>query len=409
MRVPQTFHGRRADSTIIAGIIVLTLLLTALGTMVFITQQYDAYQNLVNIMSQKDMERFSENIAPVPPNLTVSNQPVPCMGGSCNQYTMTLKNDGPIGVQIVRIYINSTSACSKLCLFGPSNVSAPFTFQGSAAFIDAGDSSHALTFWLPNNLHLPQNATNANTISLVTSRGRVFTFGWTSPVGVAVQSELRYDAGPLRIVYDSNLITFTENGLNAPGPAGCANNYPSAISCYSLGWNYPIPAGGIVFYVRISNIGGANVTLLDSSYLLAEGLPLQVGDTPDVKQFYIATPMSEECHDKYFRSSDYEVSSWPRDGDCPIPSTITGYNASSWLGQCNLSNPCYQLVNATQLGVPGTPTYVLFSAQKASGTSPSALKQFYNYFLYLELSYQYKGYDYSISIPLIEVNTGEVT
>jgi hypothetical protein len=405
LRVSRTFHGRRADSTIIAGIIVLTLLLTALGTMAFITEEYDAYQNIINIMSQKDMERFSENIIPVPPNLTVSNQPVPCMGESCNQYTMTLDNDGPIGVQIARIYVNSTSACSILCIFDPSNVSAPFTFQGSAAFIDAGDSSHALTFWLPNNLHLPQNATNANTISLVTSRGRVFTFGWTSPVGVAVPSELRYDAGPLRIVYDSNLVTFTENYLTAPGAPDCARLYPSPTSCYSLGWNYPIPAGDIVFYVRISNIGGANVTLLDSSYLLAEGLPLQAGDPPDLEQFYVVTPMSETCHNTYFASSDYEVSSWPRTGDCPIPSTIMGYNASYWIGQCNLSNPCYQLVNATRLGLPGTPTYVLFSATKAQGTSPSALKQSYNYFLYLELSYLYLGYEYSISIPLVEVNT----
>jgi hypothetical protein len=230
---------------------------------------------------------------------------------------------------------------------------------------------------------------------------------------VAVPSELRYDAGPLRIVYDSNLMTFTENGLTAPGSAGCANNYPSAISCYSAGWNYnPIPSGSIVFYVRIINIGGAPVTLLASSYLLAEGLPTQ-GGNPDLEQFYIVTPMSEKCHDKYFGSSDYEVSSWPRDIDCPIPSTITGYNASSWLGQCNLSNPCYELVNGTQLGFPSTPTYVLFSAQKASGTSPSALKSSYNYFLYLELSYLYQNrqlpqvpmYVYTISIPLGEIYT----
>jgi hypothetical protein len=405
LKAPRIFHGRNADSTIIAGIIVLTLLLTALGTMVFMTQQYDRYQNLVNLMSQKDIERFSENIAPVPPNLTVSNQPVQCTGGSCNQYTMTLDNNGPIGVQIVRIYINSTSTCSSLCIFGPSNVSAPFTFQASAAFINAGDSSHALTFWLPNNLQLPSNAANANTISLVTSRGRVFTFGWRSPIGVAVPSELRYDAGPLRIVYDSNLITFTENLLPAPGPTGCANNYPSATPCYSAGWNNLIPPGSIVFYIRIINIGGAPVTLLANSYLLAEGT--QGGNpTTDLEQFYIVTPMSQTCHDTYFSSSDYEVSSWPRTGDCPIPSTITqGYNASYWAGQCNLSNPCYQLVNATRLGVPGTPTYVLFSSQKVSGTISGALKASYNYFLYLELSYQYAGYEYTISIPLAEVNT----
>jgi hypothetical protein len=399
--------GRRAISTLIAGTIVLILLLTALGTMVFITQQYDAYQSILSAMSQEDAERFSESIAPVPPGLAVSNQPVLCGGASCNQYIMTLSNNGPIEVQITRIYINSTSVCTvfeNFCIFDPSNITAPFTFQRSAALIEPTDSSHTVAFWLPSNLHLP-GGIDANTISLVTSRGRVFTFQWMSPVGVAIPSELRLDVGPLRIIYDYNFVTFTRTTApyDVPGTVGCANWYPSPTPCYSPGWYSPFPSGMVTFYVRISNIGGAPVTLLDGSYVLAEGLS---GDQIDLEQFYIVTPMSQPCHDNYFASSDFEIKYWPPGGPstCPTPSTIQGYNASYLAGQCNWSNPCYQLDNAT-LGVPGKQTYVLFSAQVPKGISASALKTSYNYFLYLELSYVYLGYEYSISVPLIAVNT----
>ena len=56
------FRRRSAVSTMIGGIIVLTLFLTALGAMVLVSQQYDTYQQTVNFMSQKDIDRFSENL-----------------------------------------------------------------------------------------------------------------------------------------------------------------------------------------------------------------------------------------------------------------------------------------------------------------------------------------------------------
>ena len=44
--------GRRAVSTMIGGVIILSVLLTALGTMVFVSQQNDQYQQSVNKMAQ---------------------------------------------------------------------------------------------------------------------------------------------------------------------------------------------------------------------------------------------------------------------------------------------------------------------------------------------------------------------
>ncbi len=55
--------NRKAVSSMIGGIIILTLFLSALSMMVFISQQYDTYQSTVESMNQKDIGAFSENLA----------------------------------------------------------------------------------------------------------------------------------------------------------------------------------------------------------------------------------------------------------------------------------------------------------------------------------------------------------
>jgi len=61
--------GRRAVSTMIGGVIILSVLLTALGTMVFVSQQYDQYQQSVNKMAQRDSQEDSENLVANSPGL----------------------------------------------------------------------------------------------------------------------------------------------------------------------------------------------------------------------------------------------------------------------------------------------------------------------------------------------------
>ncbi|MGA2627232.1 MAG: hypothetical protein ABSF63_09260, partial [Candidatus Bathyarchaeia archaeon] len=56
------FRRRRAVSTIIGGLITLTLILTALGTMVFASEQYDQYQQIANKMAQYHNQQQSETL-----------------------------------------------------------------------------------------------------------------------------------------------------------------------------------------------------------------------------------------------------------------------------------------------------------------------------------------------------------
>ena len=261
---------RKAVSTIIGGIIILTLILTALTAMVLVAQQYDTYETLLSTMSQKDIDRMSENLIAIYPGI-IGPQLVSggnC-GSTCNQYNMTISNLAGIGTQIVRIYINSTSGCDNLCVFNPSTSPTPFGFQSSASFINPAEAGHGVLFWLPTtpiNVNLPTDSPKANTVVIATARGRTFTLQWPfPPAGNYIPTDLHVDMGPIRITFDPNLITFTANDTNfpqyrVPGSLGCANSQPSSTPCLAGGWTVPLPIqNGLVFYLRLSNIGTGTV------------------------------------------------------------------------------------------------------------------------------------------------------
>jgi len=187
----DTLHFRRkAVSTIIGGIVILTLFLSAFTAMVMIGKQYDTYQGLNYGMNQEDINRFSENLTAVYPGL-IQISPSPCT--TC-QYDMLVSNQGGMAIQIVQLYINTTFAGTAGCTFAPpignigqcilnpvppSNSPANFMFSQNDAYINAGEFNHTVGFWLPFSLPnsgLQGPSSPANTVWIVTARGRVFTF-----------------------------------------------------------------------------------------------------------------------------------------------------------------------------------------------------------------------------------------
>jgi hypothetical protein len=413
-------------SSIIGGIIILTLILTALTEMVFIAQQYDAYENIANVMSQKDIDRSAEDLIAVYPGIVgpqlvdSSGQPQSdCGMSTCyNRYDISLTNLGGIGIQVERIYINSTSVCDNLCILNPNNQTsskpANLAFDSSESFINPAEAGHILSFWMNQAMNLPTDSFKANTISIVTARGRTFAFQWPfPPAGEYVPTDFHLDMGPIRITYDPNLITFTTNSSQyttfpGPGSDGCANDYPSATSCLpgppSSGWGIPFPAVRIVFYLRISNVGSDTVTLLDRSYILAQ--TWDEAGIPWAQRFYIVEPMPKDCWSTYFDSSYFNNNTWPTEGGCPRYGSyaLQPYNATG--GSCT-THPCYQLPPGPSLGIPGRPVYVLFSATapRQITVTPNALWPSADYVLFLQLYYLYLGYEYSLTIPLISITT----
>jgi hypothetical protein len=394
----------------IGGIIVLTLFLTALAGMVFISQQYDSYQTIINKMSQKDVDRLSENLGANYPGLSGPTDVTGCGGGTCHQYNLTISNLGGIGTQIVRVYINTTDSMGipRLYILDPTPNPTPLRFRSTDAFLNAGEVSHSVLLWLPNTVVLSTTTAAANTVSLVTSRGRTFSFQWPyPPAGAAVPTGSTLDVGPIRIVFDPNLVTYTTSTRTNPGPAGCANTDPSPTPCIPGGWKFPMGTP-IVFYIRLSNIGGSDVTLLDRSAIVAK--PLSGTQGADA-YFFVVGPMSTQpvvgCHDSYFLAS-YTHPSWPATGaNCPAPpSSIAGYNATFPSPVCTLGNPCYVLPQGPALGQPGQEVYVLFSANSPKGTVSNLLtpgSSYSNYVVFLALFYTYQGYQYGITVPLIAV------
>jgi hypothetical protein len=202
----------------IGGIIVLTLFLTALSTMVFISQQFDAFQTTAENMNQMDIQSFSENLVAVYPgiygNTTVASS---FCTSYCYEYTMLVSNEAAIGTEIARIYINSTYSpgCTNLCVLKPdtSPYPQPFSFLSSTAFVNPSEFSHQVTFYLSKTVALPA-AIGSNTITIVTTRGRGFAFQWPfPPTGAPLQTYMA--ANTMKIAYQGNEFGF--NSANEPG------------------------------------------------------------------------------------------------------------------------------------------------------------------------------------------------
>jgi len=214
---------RKGVSTMIGGMIVLSIFLTALAAMVYVSQQYDTYQQTVNVMSQNDIDRFSENLQVIYPGLAGPTSVSGC-GGACNQYDMTISNLG-IGIEIARIYINSTgSGCAPVCILDPSLTAAAYTFKRADRFVNPGETVHSVLLWLPGSVALPNPNPPApkSTIYIVTTRGRVFSFQWPfPPVGQALQAvNANVASGTMKIAYTGNDKSSKEPGATGGGGSG---------------------------------------------------------------------------------------------------------------------------------------------------------------------------------------------
>jgi hypothetical protein len=285
---------RRAVATIIGGLIILSLILTALGTMVFVSQQYDQYEQTATKMAQHQNQGQSENLVANSPGLQANLAWSGC--GGCNMYNMSLSNLGGVGVQIARIYISSTgSGCTAgapgLCILNPSSLSptsSTTAFQLSNQFLNAGEVNHAVLLYLPSTVVLPIAYPPTNTILIVTSRGNVFSFQWPFPFQMGGQSQSAFSAGILKVAY-----TTTSSGYdstNEPGHGGSGTSatgychyessqaYPAGASYAENLTGITAPAGdapvadlGNLWFVNPWVTGGTSSTVFET----ASNIPFQ--------------------------------------------------------------------------------------------------------------------------------------
>jgi hypothetical protein len=218
------FPRRRAVSTMIGGIIVLSLLLVGLGAMVFVSQQNDQYQQSVEGMMQRNNQQSSESLVFNFPGLTLpTSSAVAGWGSGCtttyNCYNMTVSDLGGVGVQVVRIYINSTgSGCTSLCVLNPTSTITNYGFNQANSFLNAGEVNHWLILALPIGITLPNPypPIPRSTILVVTSRGNVFSFQWPFRIPFYKASSSAFSSGVLKIAYQT--VTSGYDSKNEAGP-----------------------------------------------------------------------------------------------------------------------------------------------------------------------------------------------
>ncbi|HXZ90045.1 MAG TPA: hypothetical protein VEG61_03185 [Candidatus Dormibacteraeota bacterium] len=253
---------RRAVGTLIGGLIILTLILTALGMMVFVSQQYDQYQQAVNQMAHYQVQAQSANLVANYPGLVYNAAWSGC--GGCNMYNMSLSNLGGVGVQIVRIYINSTgvagSGCSspnlQPCILNPlltTPTSTSTGFKQSTQFLNAGEVNHAVLLYLPSNIVLPASSGLQNTIFIATSGGNVFSFQWPFQIQMGGQSQFAFSAGIVRAAYQGSSPGY--DSKNEPGPvAGGSGGTVTSGYCHSEPVSVPAYPPGASNSEKVSGV-----------------------------------------------------------------------------------------------------------------------------------------------------------
>jgi hypothetical protein len=256
----------------IGSVIVLSLVLSALGGMVLLTQQYDQYQQTVNKMAQYQNQQESEQLVAVSPGLSIVNSSISGWGTGCdgsgtsryNCYNVTLSNLGTIGVQIARIYINSTglagSGCSRPnpqpCIINPSSTIASYSFYQANEFLNPGETKHKVYLALPLGVGLPDpNPTfPQNSVVIATSRGSIFSFQWPLQASIFGQSQSAFSSGNMKIAYTGTGF----DSKNEPGPvaggsggsSGTGNGYchNEATAPYPAAAGYSEKLTGITGY-----------------------------------------------------------------------------------------------------------------------------------------------------------------
>jgi hypothetical protein len=247
----------------IGGLIMLSLMLTALGTMVFVSQQYDNYQQLVKRMAQYDSQQFSERLVINSPGLArLTSAAISGWGSGCtttyNCYNISISNLGGVGVQLTRIYINSTgppgSGCSspnpQPCILNPTNVIAPYAFNQANGFLNPGEVNHPVVLALPIAVVLPNPAPAfpQNSILIVSSRGNVFPLQWPVPLLVFGQSQSAFSSGIMKVAYQG-----TDDSSKEPFGGTKSGGY-----CHTEPLqNYPAAAN---YAEKLTAINGVGVT-----------------------------------------------------------------------------------------------------------------------------------------------------
>jgi hypothetical protein len=449
------FH-RRAVSTMIGGIIVLSLFLVALVAMIVVSSQYDSYQTTVSTMQQKDIDRFSENLQGNGLKYVTSNDPI-CPG--CNVYQFSVTNYG-IGAQIARIYIwtnpalggpQNGVACNAQrfsppiqeqapCIFEPSFSHVQYSFAASDRLVNSGEVYHYVTLYLPPNVALTwdNQEQGSQSITIVTTRGRVFSFVYPAinpGAGAGPAGGTGLQIGPLVVTFQEALLTYTVSNVYS------GSNPPLPIGGQYGGWVLPTQTD-LIIYIKIQTDWWATSDV----YLTPQSvLELAQYNSPGaVLPFYIVAPttgpglgtlcyqlknaainqpdvadVAVDCSSSYSGGTDGGSGGTPY-----LPCNITpdkyyddypnGQPKNCATNRYRIPKPSY---NPNPDKIRGNPVYVAFGSKVASqggNSNKVSISQSWNHgsvmsYLFLQYVYSAAGgshtdaYMYGVTLPFVAI------
>jgi hypothetical protein len=382
---------KRAVSTMVAGIIVLSIFLMADAAMVLVGQQYHAYLLTNYQMRQNEIDRVSESLVPVYPGLdkTVSSP------SGTTQYVLTMSNYAGIATRIRRIYVSSSispGCYPNPCVLDPSATAVPNSFRALDALVNGGEFGHQVTVWLSSANQLESGT---STVQVATSRGRVFSFVFPFPQNTKTTGGIGgtgLNIGPLVIMYQAVMITYSVGNS--------AVDYQSPVD---TGWVFPYTTN-IMFFIKIANQGLNNVILSAQSSFQVN----QFDSTGDPDTFWLAMPMDTDLCTSVFRTNSFDPTTYCGPGGAypdgnKVPGSMKAYSSAQ----------PYNFLPPLQPGVCcGPPIYVVFAAGgKSPGQSSSQQFRYNNkagaaaYYTYLNLVFQYDDgtgvYTYALNLPFI--------
>lgn len=397
----------------IAGIIVLSIFLTATVTMLFIGQQNDSYRTAMLVRQQRDIDMFSEDLVAVYPGLS----PEGAQGG-VNQWVMNMSNYGGVDVHLARIYINSSASpgCYPGCVLNPSATPTPNSFRVTDGVVNAGEFGHQVLLWLPTSITLNPPT---STVAVATTRGRIFRFQYPFPLkaaGSGGSGGTGLNFGPLTIRVETDMITYSVYNGSQP------NTYPRPIANNpNGGWIFPFGSNtAIIFFIKIYSQGVSPVTLASESSFQA----IQFGTPGNIQNFFLIAPMSTSlCTSTFLALNPYTelpyCSDFPPTGIGSIPGGNTAPSKTGGVTAYSSQNP-YIIPTPPQPGVCcSQPVWLLFSATKEGslGTTAQALSVSSSnppvFYTYLNLVFQYDDgggpYTYAVDLPFLTLCAGPAT
>ena len=191
-------RSKRGMSTVFGGLFFVIVILMGFNLMLWGFIQYDSYNSVINKMSQRDQQAFSENLVPANPGGT---------DFTVNSFNITVNNLGS-PVSISRIYITNisptgSSQCSSSpCIVDPLPGSPYFT-NGN---VPAGVINHKIQV-----TGLVINDGSGYRVILASTKGRQSSFYYPWPVPLPPTSSLfQTNIGPLTVYFDFKSFNFTQ-------------------------------------------------------------------------------------------------------------------------------------------------------------------------------------------------------